>query len=126
MAWECGWMDDSRDRYPLVWIVLGLALACVPAFASWFTICGISGCSGGGFGRSTDPNTTLALLVTTGAVAALPAAVHALVKRSPRLLAGALVLGLVAAFVAGLIVGSDFRGCPRNVERATCLDETRP
>ena len=43
-----------------------------PAASSSFTICGISGCSGGGFGRATEPDLTLTLLIVTGVVCAQP------------------------------------------------------
>ena len=122
-------MDETsprQQRLVIVWVVLGLALACVPALASSFMICGISGCSGGGFGRATDPTLTLTLLIVLGVVAALPTAIYALVKRSPRLLATAVAVGVVATLVTGLVIGSDFRGCPRNVETVTCLEEADP
>jgi hypothetical protein len=105
--------------------VLGLVLACVPAFVARLTICGISGCSGGGFGRSTDPGTTQALLLATGVVAAVPLALYALVRRSGRLAVWALVLAVAATLLTGLLIGSDLRGCPRNVPHDTCVEESR-
>ena len=53
-----------------------VVLAIAPAYLSTITICGISGCSGGGFGRSTDPDATLVVLVLTGLVATLPLTVR--------------------------------------------------
>ena len=104
-------------------VVLGLVLAAGPALAAGFALCGVSGCTGGGFGRATDPGLTLALLVVTGAVAALPLALYALARRSPRLGAYALALAVVATLLTGLVIGSDLRGCPRDVSYETCLEE---
>ena len=121
-------MDDTppQRRLVIVWTVLGLALAIVPAFLSSFMLCGISGCTGGGFGRATDPGATLFLLIATGIVAAAPLTLYAVAKRHPRLLAGALALAVAVTLLTGLIIGSDFRGCPRNVNQETCLDEASP
>ena len=105
-------------------IVLGLVLAAAPAFLAFFSICGISGCSGGGFGRSTDPELTQLLLVATGLAAGLPLALYALVRRSGRLVAYALALAVVATLLTGVVIGSDFRGCPRDVSHETCLEES--
>ncbi len=117
-------MNRVSGRVVAVLVVLGLVLAVAPALVAGFSICGVSGCSGGGFGRSTDPNATLAMLAVTGLVAALPLAIYALARRSGRLGAYALALAVVATFVTGAVIGSDLRGCPRSVDRATCLDET--
>lgn len=105
-------------------VVLGLVLAAGPALVAGFSICGVSGCTGGGFGRATDPDLTRLLLLATGAVAALPLVVYALVRRSARLGAYALVLAVVTTLLAGLVIGSDLRGCPRNVSYETCLEES--
>ena len=103
--------------------MLGLVLAVGPAFMSSIAICGISGCSGGGFGRSTDPGMTLVLLAVTGASAALPLAVYALVRRDRGLALCALALAVVATFVTGAVIGSDLRGCPRTISYETCVEE---
>jgi hypothetical protein len=50
--------------------------------------------------------------------------VYALVRRSARLGAYALVLAVVTTLLAGLVIGSDLRGCPRNVSYETCLEES--
>jgi hypothetical protein len=93
-------------------------------FVASYTICGISGCSGGGFGRSTDPGTTIALLVSAGLVEAAPLAIYAVWRRNPR---AGLLAGLVAIIVtvaASWLIGSDFRGCPTNIDTATCIQES--
>jgi hypothetical protein len=104
-------------------VVLGLVLAAGPALAAGFSLCGVSGCTGGGFGRATDPGLTRLLLLATGVVAALPLAIYALARRSGRLGAYALTLAVVATLLTGLVIGSDLRGCPRTVSYETCLEE---
>ena len=105
-------------------VVLGIVLAVGPALLAGFTICGVSGCSGGGFGRSTDPGLTRILLLATGIVAGLPLALYALARRSARLAACALALAVLATLLTGLVIGSDLRGCPRSVSTETCQDES--
>jgi hypothetical protein len=106
-------------------VVLSLVLAVGPALVADFSLCGVSGCTGGGFGRSTDPELTRVVLLVTGVVAGLPLAIYALVRRSARLGAYALALAVVATLLTGLVIGSDLRGCPRNVSYETCLQESR-
>jgi hypothetical protein len=103
---------------------LGIVLAIGPAILSGFAICGVSGCTGGGFGRSTDPDLTRLLLLGTGVVAGLPLALYALVRRSGRVAAYALGLAVLATLLTGLVIGSDLRGCPRDVSTETCLEES--
>lgn len=103
--------------------LLGLAAAVAPAFGAAIAVCGVSGCSGGGFGRSTDPPLTLTLLALTGLAAALPLLAYAVWCRSARVALGAAAAGLVVAVVAGGVVGADWRGCPRNVSHETCQAE---
>jgi hypothetical protein len=107
----------------LALLVVGLALAAVVTFIASFAICGISGCSGGGFGRATDPNATLMLLVCAGLVAAAPLAIYALWRRLLWTALFAAAVAIVVSIGSGLLVGADFRGCPRNVDTATCMDE---
>ena len=95
-------------------------LAVGPALLAGFAICGVSGCTGGGFGRSTDPDLTRLLLLATGAVAGLPLALYALVRRSGRLAAYALGLAVLATLLTGFVIGSDLPRLPR----ATCRPET--
>lgn len=116
----------SSGRTVALLVVLGLVLAVAPTLAAGFTVCGVSGCSGGGFGRSTDPGTTQLLLVVAGVVAALPLAVLAVVRRRAGLALLAVGLALASTFVAGLVVGADLRGCPRGASAETCRDEAGP
>ncbi|MCF6378852.1 hypothetical protein L2K70_14650 [Nocardioides KLBMP 9356] len=106
-------------------VVFGLVLAAAPALYASFAICGVSGCTGGGFGRSTDPGGTLVALAVTGVVAAAPLAIYAIVRRSGALGVGTLALAVLTTLVTGAVIGSDLRGCPRNVPHETCLDESR-
>ena len=106
-------------------VVLGVVLAIAPAFLASFAICGVSGCSGGGFGRSTDPGGTRLLLLATGVVAALPLALYALFRRSIRLLGAAVLVLVLAVLATGLVISSDLRGCPRDVSTSTCQEESR-
>ena len=127
---EAGGLVLSTPRPPdfnpwvhLALLAVGLAPAAVLAFIASFTICGISGCSGGGFGRATDPNSTLMLLACTGLVAAAPLALYALWRRRRSTALFAAAVAIAVSVGSGLLIGSDFRGCPRNVDAATCLDE---
>lgn len=117
-------MNRVSGRVVTALVVLGLVLAIAPAVMSSVAICGVSGCSGGGFGRATDPGLTRLLLLATGVVAALPLAVLALVRRSGRLGAYALALAVGATLLTGLVIGSDLRGCPRDVAGETCSQES--
>jgi hypothetical protein len=116
----------SSGRTVALLVVLGLVLAIAPTLAAGFTVCGVSGCSGGGFGRSTDPGTTRLLLVVAGVAAALPLAVLAVVRRRAALALAAVGLAVAGTLVAGLVVGADFRGCPRGVSVETCREQARP
>jgi hypothetical protein len=124
-VWQGGEMETRSVSAPLAaaLVVLGLVLATGPALAAGFSICGVSGCTGGGYGRATDPGLTRILLLVTGVTAGLPLTVYALVRRSVRLGAYAAILAVLATLVTGLVIGSDLRGCPRNVSYETCLEE---
>ena len=118
-------MDPRPVSAPLAvaLVGLGIVLAIGPAILAGFAICGVSGCTGGGFGRSTDPDLTRLLLLATGVVAGLPLALYALLRRSGRVAAYALGLAVLATLLTGLVIGSDLRGCPRDVSTETCLEE---
>jgi hypothetical protein len=115
---------DVDLRMVVALLVPGLVLAGVCTIIASFTICGVSGCSGGGFGRSTDPTTTLGLLVAAGILSAAPLASYALWLKNLRVALFAGLMGIVVSVAAGSLVGSDFRGCPRNVDPATCIEES--
>ncbi|SEC52185.1 hypothetical protein SAMN04489844_2451 [Nocardioides exalbidus] len=115
----------GSPRVVALLVALGLVLAIVPTLAAGFVMCGVSGCSGGGFGVSTDPGTTRVLLLVAGLVAALPLGVYAASRRSGVLGLATLGLALVSTLVAGLVIGSDFSGCPRTMDAAACHDGSR-
>ncbi len=92
---------------------------------AWFGMCGISGCSGGGFGRSTDPAGTRQSILLAAGCLLVALLVRAALTRSLRRAAYAVVIALVAAVALGVAIGSDWRGCPRSISHATCLSESR-
>jgi hypothetical protein len=102
---------------------LCLAVAVGLALAAGFVVCGISGCSGGGFGRSTDPPLTLTLVVASGVALAAPLLLYAVWQRRARLAVAFVPAAVLAVLAVGLVVGSDWRGCPRGVSFETCQEE---
>ena len=100
-------------------LVAALGLALVAAFA----MCGISGCGGGGFGRSTDPPMTLGFIAASGVALALPIGVYAAWRRRGRLALAVVPAALLGALLVGLVIGADWNGCPRNISAATCQEE---
>jgi hypothetical protein len=103
--------------------VLAIASAVPLALAARFVMCGISGCTGGGFGRSTDPPLTLTLVVAAGVALATPLLLYAVWRRRARLAIAFVPAAVVAVLGVGLVVGSDWRGCPRGVSHETCQEE---
>lgn len=97
--------EPQRRRHPAVHLIWAMPLAITAsAFLSIMSAlewCGLFGCSGGGFGRISDPNITAAVLflIASGVVAALPLA---LVRWSPSRSTRWLVAGLVAVFVCSV------------------------
>jgi hypothetical protein len=105
---------------------LCLTAAVALALVAAFVMCGISGCSGGGFGRSTDPPTTLALIVASGVALAMPIGVYAAWRRHGRLALAVVPAALVGAVLVGVVIGADWNGCPRGIPTATCQEERGP
>ena len=106
-------------------LLAGLVPALLLTLVAAFSLCGVSGCSGGGFGRSTDPVTTRALLIAVGVCAATPLGCYAAWTRNRRLAIGGVTLAVLTTIIAGLLIGADVRGCPRQVSAQTCADESR-
>lgn len=102
---------------------LAIAGAVALALAARFTLCGMFGCSGGGFGRATDPQLTLALVVAAGVALATPLLLYAALRRRARLAVAFVPAAVVAVLGVGLVVGSDWRGCPRGISHETCQEE---
>lgn len=102
---------------------LCLAVAAALALVAAFAMCGVSGCTGGGFGRSTDPPMTLGFIVAAGVALALPIGVYAAWRRRGRLALAVVPAALVGAVLVGLVIGADWNGCPRSISTATCQEE---
>jgi hypothetical protein len=119
------------------WQVAGFTVLCLLAgvvmlVGTVFTslmVCGISGCSGGGFGVSVSPVITWSFAAATGGLAAgmlLTAVVAVKPRMSPgRLAAGALGLALVLSLVVLTLAGADLRGCPTSGPQAHCAGAAR-
>ena len=118
----------SRSRQRIIvggLVALGLGLALFPAFLTVISICGVSGCSGGGFGRSTDPTGTRAMLAATGVIAALPLGSYAAFTRNRRLALVAAILAVSITLTTAWAVGADVHGCPRHLTAETCAEDAR-
>ena len=106
-------------------VAAGVAGFAFFGFLAWFGMCGVSGCSGGGFGRSTDPGGTRLMLLLAGASLLVALLVRTALRRNLRGAGYAVVVALVATVALGAAIGSDWRGCPRSISTATCLAESR-
>lgn len=96
-------------------VVLTLAACATSYVVTAFVACGISGCSGGGFGPSYDPRGAQIGVVVTG-LTLVPLALLLLPRRVR--LGGAVATGLVGAVGAMLLLGLAPNGCPLGLERA--------
>lgn len=103
----------------------------VGTFATALAVCGISGCSGGGFGVSGSPIATVILSVLTGMVmmGVLAAALVAAKVGKPRkktvvvlLVPLYLVLSLLTSQLILAAAGADWRGCPASGSQSHCPD----
>jgi len=100
----------------------GLVLALPLTFVAGLTLCGMSGCSAPEFSRVTDPATTRAFLVAAGIGAAAPLGCYAVWARNWRLAVTAITLAVLTTLAAGLWIGADVHGCPRNIIAQPCAD----
>lgn len=97
--------------------VVVTALVTVPAFgvllfATGFVACGISGCSGGGFGPTFAPRQAQVGLLLAG-VALVPLALVAMRgRRRGHRAAGAVAMVAVGSVLAMLVLGLGPNGCP--------------
>ena len=112
-------MTPRRLLLLLLALLLTVAAYGVVLVVTGFVACGISGCSGGGFGPSFDPVQTQVGLATAGLVL-LPVTLLAL-RGWPRL---ARVAGGTAAVLAGSLLAMALldlgpHGCPADMTRAT-------
>ncbi len=92
--------------------VVGVFLAAAPWFLGALSVCGLSGCSGGGFGRSIDPSGTRGWMLVTGLAFAAPFLLAALVLRARLMVIAAVALLVLGYPLAGLAVGARPDGCP--------------
>lgn len=106
-------------------IATGVAGFAFFGLMAWLGMCGISGCSGGGFGRSTDPAGTRQLLLLAAACLLAALLVRSALLRSLRTAGYAVVISLVAVLALAGVIGSEWRGCPRSISYETCLAESR-
>ena len=113
-------------------LLLGSAVAVTVAACAMalvvtaFVACGISGCSGGGFGPSYDPQGAQIGIVVTS-LALVPLGLLVLPGRHRLVVAGG--TALLGAVGAMLLLGLGPNGCPLGLERvpeqtggATCSD----
>ena len=96
-------------------VVLTLAACAMALVVTSFVACGISGCSGGGFGPSYDPQGTQIGILVTGLLL-VPLALLVAPGRSRSVVAPA--AALVGAVAAMLLLGLGPNGCPVGLERA--------
>ena len=93
----------------------GLAYAYVYWFSAGMSLCGISGCSGGGFGVSYHPETVQYALIMSGVAAASGPFVISLISRSKKRWFMATLATLIVVPVLGsMFIGAGFDGYPLN------------
>lgn len=111
-------MTPTRALLTGVCVLLTAAAYGVGLVVTGFLACGISGCSGGGFGPSFDPRQAQVALLVTGATLA-PLAVLVLGGRRPgRRVAVGLVAVLAGAVLAMSVLDLGPHGCPLGQSRA--------
>ncbi len=118
--------DDARMSSPAarpgLLVLLGAALVTVLAYGAVvvvtaFVSCGISGCSGGGFGPAFSPGETQVGLLVSGLVP-VPLVLLLLRGRRPAVRAGAGLAAVVAGAVLTMAVtGLGPHGCPLDRSR---------
>lgn len=112
-------MTRTRTAALVAVTVLTVAAFGFAVLATAFVACGISGCSGGGFGPSFDPVGAQVGLAVCGAVW-LPLALLVLRGRPVRdRMLGGLGLVVAAAVLAVALTGVGPSGCPLGQSRAT-------
>jgi hypothetical protein len=113
-------MHYSRKAYNAMYIAFTL-VGLFGAYAYWvgaaISLCGISGCSGGGFGVSYDPETTLRALGISGLLASAAGFIASIHLKSWRWLVVALVLLISVPIAGALFIGTDFSGYPTRYPR---------
>ena len=104
----------------LLLLVLAVTLACYAAVlvATGFVACGVSGCSGGGFGPSYAPRQAQVGLLVAGA-SLVPLALLVTPRRRRAVAVLACFLGGVLLAVLVLGLGPD--GCPAGLDRTSAV-----
>ena len=121
---ERGWRTSVvRNVLTVLAVVLTLGAFVMAGFVTGFLACGVSGCTGGGFGPVYAPVEAQVGLVVTGLVL-LPLTLWLLRREavSTRVLAGVGAVVLGAGF-AMLVLGLGPNGCPSGQTRATAGPE---
>ena len=84
---------------------LAIALSLVPLFYAAINMCGVSGCSGGGFGVAPgDPREQYAAAVVVAAILVTPLAAIPWARKWIRL-----SVAIVVALVLALVLGAEFQ-----------------
>ena len=105
-----------RRRLPLASAAVLTTAACAVALLiTSFVACGISGCSGGGFGPAYDPEGTQIGILVTGLLL-VPLALLVVPGPSRYVVAPAAALAGIVATMLALGLGPN--GCPIGLERA--------
>ena len=93
--------------------VPGLIISIIAWLYASFSLCGISGCGGGGFGVSTDPIGVQVSLILSGVAASLALFIYAAIKKNQNWLLVALILLALMPIIGSLVIGSNFYGYPQ-------------
>lgn len=124
---EQGVQPDRRmPRWlmPAVVGVLGLVAYGALLLSASMAMCGISGCTGNGYGLAYSPSMTIVLLVGAGLVGAI----WVLFLSRPRLVFRILIaigLSVSLTLVGGVAIGASWDGCPRDLHDR-CVAEQQP
>lgn len=112
-------MTSTRLAVTALAVLVTAAVYAVLLLVTGFLACGISGCSGGGYGPSYSPTATQVALLVTGA-SLVPAALLVLdgVGRRQRV-ALAAVTAAAGTALAMSVVGVGLDGCPHGTTRTT-------
>lgn len=112
--------NKNKKAFTIPYIVLTVMFVIMGAslwLTASMTLCGISGCTGGGFGVTYDPEATLWSLAFSGIIAAIPAFIASINLRSPIWLAIGIALLIIMPVTGSLIIGTDLSGYPTRYPR---------
>ncbi|MNQ98234.1 hypothetical protein D3C85_1139160 [compost metagenome] len=107
--------DILRAIFYAILIIPGLFFAYMYWFNAGMSLCGISGCSGGGFGVSYDPQATQDALINSGIVAAIgPLIVFFISKFKGQWIIITFLTLVLVPIIGGMYIGAGFDGYPIN------------